>query len=317
MCYSAQVYAEIKKFTRLTGVKIKPKEYVRLYWDRKKGSPYKFPKAMDASLSAMEGPEGAEIRQLVEEYNRDQIAAKQQELADQVERLEAAEEKMAKKPTKGAANELRIAGNKIDNLRKQLNNIRRVELVPEDSRIFPAWFCPVLVMEDGELTLRVMRYLCRPYWMSATSDKKRGGQMSGKYNARRDNIDDFWEPLFGVNHAIMVADLFYENVEATDKMPARKIKYTPSDGSTMFVACLWSEWTDPTGELPDLTSFAAVTDEPEPEVAATGHNRTIINLPWEEALKWLTPARRTKAELQQIMDRKQHPFYLNELDRAA
>jgi len=34
---------------------------------------------------------------------------------------------------------------------------------------------------------------------------------------------------------------------------------------------------DPKGVEPDLYSFAAITDDPEPEVAAAGHDRTIIN----------------------------------------
>ena len=43
------------------------------------------------------------------------------------------------------------------------------------------------------------------------------------------------------------------------------------------VACI-EEWKDPAGKEPDLLSFAAITDDPEPEVAAAGHDRTIINI---------------------------------------
>lgn len=41
---------------------------------------------------------------------------------------------------------------------------------------------------------------------------------------------------------------------------------------------MWSHWTDSKGPELDLLSFAAITDEPEPEVAAAGHDRTIINI---------------------------------------
>lgn len=44
----------------------------------------------------------------------------------------------------------------------------------------------------------------------------------------------------------------------------------------MYVPCLFSHWTDPKGQEPELWSFAAITDDPEPEVAAAGHDRTII-----------------------------------------
>jgi putative SOS response-associated peptidase YedK len=53
------------------------------------------------------------------------------------------------------------------------------------------------------------------------------------------------------------------------------LAFTPRHGGPMFIACLWSHWTDPTGKEPDLLSFAAITDDPEPEVAAAGHDHTI------------------------------------------
>ena len=38
-----------------------------------------------------------------------------------------------------------------------------------------------------------------------------------------------------------------------------------------------------------LLSFAAITDEPEHEVAAAGHDRTIINIKPEHVDAWLNP----------------------------
>src|SRR5690606_40570510 len=49
-------------------------------------------------------------------------------------------------------------------------------------------------------------------------------------------------------------------------------------GEPMLIACLWSHWSDPQGGEPELYSFAAITDDPEPEVAAAGHDRTVINI---------------------------------------
>ena len=62
----------------------------------------------------------------------------------------------------------------------------------------------------------------------------------------------------------------------------------------MLVACLWSRWTPPAGsDEPDLWSFAAVTDDPPPEVAAAGHDRCIVQLRPENVEAWLTPQGRT------------------------
>lgn len=67
---------------------------------------------------------------------------------------------------------------------------------------------------------------------------------------------------------------------------------------------------------PDLLSFAAITDEPEPEIAAAGHDRTIINIKPEHIEAWLNPdPNNLEAALYAIFDDKQHPFY--EFQEAA
>lgn len=81
----------------------------------------------------------------------------------------------------------------------------------------------------------------------------------------------------------------------------------------MYVACLWSHWKDPRGIEPDLLSFAAITDEPEPEVAAVGHDRTVVNIRPEHVDAWLNPAPSNLAGLYRVFDDKQHPFYEHRL----
>jgi len=67
----------------------------------------------------------------------------------------------------------------------------------------------------------------------------------------------------------------------------------------MLIACLWSHWTD--SREPDLSSFAAITDEPPPDVAEAGHDRCIINLRPEHVDAWLTPEHRGREELRAIL----------------
>ncbi|MGF6345964.1 putative SOS response-associated peptidase YedK [Variovorax sp. W2I14] len=80
----------------------------------------------------------------------------------------------------------------------------------------------------------------------------------------------------------------------------------------MLIACLYSHWTPPVGAHEgDLWSFAAVTDEPPPEVADAGHDRCIIQLRPENAVAWLTPQERTLDELDEILDDaiNERPYY--------
>ena len=230
-------------------------------------------------------------------------------------RLDAAESKLAVKETKTALNEQRIAGNKIKQMERWIEDAKRTRHEPvRDDRIFPNWYAPVLIVEDGKRIVRPMRYHCRPQGMHPSTDLTKDGKVSGKYNARRDNLDRFWRKLFGQTHALMLAETFYENVD-DGKGGSKEIHFQPRTGETMYIACLYSHWTDPKGIEPDLWSFAAITDEPEPEVAAQGHDRTIINIKPEHAEAWLTPQGRSDEELFAIFDDKRHPYY--ELVREA
>ena len=55
--------------------------------------------------------------------------------------------------------------------------------------------------------------------------------------------------------------------------------------------------------------FAAITDDPEPEVATAGHDRTIINIKPEHIDAWLNPDSANLQELYAIFDDRQHPYY--------
>lgn len=80
----------------------------------------------------------------------------------------------------------------------------------------------------------------------------------------------------------------------------------------MRIACLCSEWIDPKDGR-RLLSFAAITDEPPAEVAAAGHDRMIVNLKPEHLDAWLTPAGRSRAELQAILSDREAPYYEHEV----
>ena len=64
---------------------------------------------------------------------------------------------------------------------------------------------------------------------------------------------------------------------------------------------------------PGLLSFAAITDDAEPEVAAFGHDRTIINIRPEHIDSWLNPDPKNLAAVYAIFDDKRHPFYEHRL----
>jgi hypothetical protein len=54
---------------------------------------------------------------------------------------------------------------------------------------------------------------------------------------------------------------------------------------------------------------AAITDDTEPEVAAAGRDRTLINIKPEHVDAWLNPDRANLAAFYAILDIKQRPYY--------
>lgn len=317
MCYSAQIRADYRTYVRLFGAHISIKEFFNTFFKRGQDSTLKIPKAMEAAFNDPQTPEEMEIKALIDEYKLDQATKYEQELFKQRKRLVDAERKLQVKETKAAANDQRIATNKISQAKGKLEDLRRKELLDRDSRIFPGYYAPVMVMQDGEKVVLPMRYQCRPQGMPASFDR----DFPGTYNARRDKLERFWKAQFGYFHGIMIVDAFYENVNR-HKMEHRDLreneeienvvlKFDPTPPQEMLVACLWSRWTAP-GQ-PDLLSFAAITDEPPEEVAAAGHDRCIIPIRRENVDAWLNPDPKNLAALYAILDDRERPYYEHRL----
>jgi putative SOS response-associated peptidase YedK len=93
------------------------------------------------------------------------------------------------------------------------------------------------------------------------------------------------------------------------------LQFTPKPAQSMLIACLYSHWTD--AKEPDVRGFAAITDEPPPDVSDAGHDRCIINLLPQHVVSWLTPEGRNRADLQSILSDKAVSFYRHQSAQAA
>ena len=83
----------------------------------------------------------------------------------------------------------------------------------------------------------------------------------------------------------------------------------PHPPQTLLVACLWSHWTEP-GQK-DLLSFAAITDDPPPEIMEAGHDRCIVPIKAENIDAWLTPNPKKLGAMDAILEDRAAPFYLH------
>jgi putative SOS response-associated peptidase YedK len=162
-----------------------------------------------------------------------------------------------------------------------------------------------------------MRYQCRPQGKPAFYDTK----FPGTYNARKDSLEGFWKDMFGYSHGLVVVNAFFENVsrhnvEHRELAPGEKeqnvvLEFRPNPTQDMLVACLWSRWTGENGE--ELLSFAAITDEPPPEVSAAGHDRCIVPIKPENIDRWLNPDPADLAAQLAILEDRQRPYYEHRL----
>ncbi len=114
----------------------------------------------------------------------------------------------------------------------------------------------------------------------------------------------------------MLASAFYENV-SRHRLEKRELglgetdenvilEFRPQAGQDMLVACVWSRWLGNSGE--ELLSFAAITDEPPPEVAEAGHDRCIVPIQRQHIDAWLKPNGDLKTSYA-ILDDRERPYY--------
>ena len=317
MCYSAQIWADYRRYVRAYGADIDIKAFVDLFWRRVEEPRIKIPKAMDAAFAAPSSNPERNAKAAIESFAAAEAIKLEQLIFEQRTRLADAERSLATKPTKAAANHQRIATDKVAWAMAKLSDLRRTELVDSDARIFPGHYAPVMVMENGRRVVKPMRYQCRPAGKPASYDAR----FPGTYNARRDNLEGFWKDLFGYSHGIVVVNAFFENVnlhrsegrelEECEDVRNRVLEFRPRPVQDMLVACLWSRWSAP-GEA-DLLSFAAITDHPPPEVVVAGHDRCIIPIRPEHIDAWLNPDPSDLAAQYAILDDRARPYYEHRL----
>jgi len=309
MCYSAQLQAAYLKYLRETGAQMDIDQFVEIFGARITDSSIRIPRAIERWFDEPKSDGERKIKGFIDQWRFAEISKLEREAFAQKKRLADAERALAAKPTKAAAESQRIATNKIEQALTRLDRMKAVQPHPAEARIFPLHFAPIVMQVGDRRLMRLARYHCRLPGEQPFIDRK----LPGLYNARRDSLGKYWKGLFGLSHAVMLADSFFENVDREGKNQV--LHFVPKPAGTMLIACLYAEWRDPKGGLP-LLSFAAITDEPPAEVAAAGHDRMIVNLKPGNLDAWLSPKGRSPEELQQILSDRQMPYYEHQVMAA-
>jgi putative SOS response-associated peptidase YedK len=309
MCYSAQLQAAYMAYLKRTGAEMDIDQFVEIFGARMSDSSIRIPRSVERWFDEPKNDAERRIKSLIDEYRATETSKLEREVFAQKKRLADAERTLASKTTKAATESKRIAADKIEKALTRLDRLKATKPHPAEARIFPMHYAPLVLEDGGRRVMRLARYHCRKPNEPAFIDRK----LPGLYNARRDSLGKYWREQFGATHAVMLVESFFENVERDGKNAV--LHFVPRPADTMLIACLCSTWQDPKGGH-KLLSFAAITDEPPPEVAAAGHDRMIINLKPEHLDAWLSPAGRSLNELQNILGDRQTPYYEHEVMAA-
>jgi putative SOS response-associated peptidase YedK len=295
----------LASYLRHLGAEFDLDQIAAVYGMRQEDPAIRIPRGFDRNFDAPATSQAELIKRCIDAYRKAEVTKLETELFGLKKRLADAERKLATKETKAARNDQRIATDKIARTMSRLPLLAGSQPAKSDGRIFPFHYAPIVVAEQGRNLVRLARYHLRQPGKPASIDR----QFPGLYNARRDNLEKYWRHEFGHTHAVMLVDSFYENVDRDGHNAV--LHFVPRPAELMRIACLAATWVDPAGGT--LLSFAAITDEPPPEVRATGHDRMIVNLKPGNVQPWLTPAGRSAPELQALLADRQQAYYEHQI----
>jgi putative SOS response-associated peptidase YedK len=175
------------------------------------------------------------------------------------------------------------AAGTLDELAKLINFICRVPFFAPRYNIAPRQQAPVIVLENKQPIMKLMRWGLIPGW---AKDESIGDKL---INARAETISEktsFKKP-FDFQRCLVVADGFYEwQLSGRGRTPFR---FTMKDKSFFCMAGLWERWIKPPArgefefneldETPPrrmIDTFSIITTEANPMVAAVHERMPVI-----------------------------------------
>jgi len=294
MCYSAMIEADLRKLQKQFNVKIDWESFDEAFNIRLKYNQAMIPSGLDSYIiQNAETPLQKRLAKMAKEHYKAEIEKFSTKLKKYEQDVKDFEAKLK-------------AGSKVKDLKEKLEKRRETvewhkekieyyEKIEETGapRVFPNFYAPVIIKEGKEHLIRLMRYHLCP-----KNGKEMNAFQYNLFNARRDRLLDSrtWKPVFGKQHAIFPFHRFYESVEG-ENGEAKIIYFEPRDQEIMWSAAIFEEAKIKEGTL---RTFAAITDEPPPEVAATGHDRCPVFLAKENFGRWLEP-KETPKELVELL----------------
>ncbi len=308
MCYSAMIESSVRELAHRYQARVDLSAFEGLFEAQERTGRLKLLKGLETFVDAAHSERSATLRERLQRLRERQMTGLLADLSAQETRLEHAKALLVEKETKALLNEVRIAGNKIRQLRERIEELE--QSLPHHERIFPGVFAPLIVAHEGERWIRPFRYQLRPAGEPESFDRK----FNGTYNVRRDRLHEvrWWKNLYGKKHGLLVMRRFYEHVEGADGK-SLILEFREEQEKDLLVPCLFDRNEE---GAESLDSFGLITDDPNPEVLAAGHDRTPVFIRSESLDDWLdTRPGKVIDQFDGILARKQPTRFLNSLSR--
>ncbi|MCM0605592.1 MAG: SOS response-associated peptidase family protein [Xanthomonadaceae bacterium] len=303
----------MKKLGLQFGARIQLDVFEELFANRLKGSGARVPRSMKLAFREGESAQEKRIWSLIERWTVIQIHHLEQEVLIQEARLKEASSKLKVKATKKAQEDIRISSAKFDTAMRKMKLLKENDFEADDGeqRIYPDYYAPLIVWKGSERVIVPFRYRIEPRFAS---------QSYSTYNARLDHLTHsrMWRELYGKNHGVLVISRFYESIslnhfEHRELSPGEnekriEIEFKPKEPTDLLVPCIFDQILD--SEFP-LRSFALITDEPNPEVLAAGHERTPAFLKQASLDPWIKTLGKKQSDFDQVLSDQEETFFEN------
>lgn len=322
MPHSAQIWTDYRKFEREFGTVLFFQHYEKFFRERiERGTWRKIPKGLKDAFKSPRDEDERKLVEIIAAGDADEVRALEMELFQLRARLDHAERMLRKRTTEQvkeqALNDRQSSPARQEAVQQRLADLRRNEPMESDSRVHPGQYAPVMIVQDGRRTVIPMRYHCRlPGWTAIVERK-----YPDTCHARLDDLEKRWSKLFGYRHGVMVMTSFCEEVTEDARRESShagnresaSLEFAPESPRDLLVPCLWNFSLRSTPEERDIFSFAAITDEPPPEIAAAGHDRCLVSIKPEHLDAWLDPDPQDLHALYAILDDRDWPRFAHRL----
>ncbi len=276
MCYSILVETDLSKLANEFGAEIDVESFWTVYQARGQGEKLThIPRALDNHFKNDVSILGNKIWNSARKFIDDEVKRHQDKVEEKEILIDQLGKKLETKHTKTNQNKFETA-NRI--LGSSIKKIERLQgpVEPDDQRLLPNSYGPLIVNEHGTKKIKLSRYRIRP--------AKSTHEFPNKYNMfniRSETIEarNTWKHLFGRNHGMVVMHGFYEWVPDLETGKSREIHFFPKDNQWIWAPAFFDEWQS-YDKSQFIHSFAIITRDPPEAIKQFGHDRCPIFPNW-------------------------------------